>query len=101
MPDNQPGSCRLFSNCPSLSNLFQRNKSPEVIKYLTSSQKNCGSRANGRDPILCCTDYNQQQDQSQAPQPAQQPEQISSPGSCNSPDGEPGNCIGKIDEIGF
>lgn len=108
--------------CPSLSNLYQRDRSEGVINYLINAQKICGNRAYGRDPILCCTDGVRQPVQrptipqyqpppnpitqppttttTQAPT-TQAPIPISNPSgkSCYSPDNIPGNCVGKFQRI--
>lgn len=57
-----------------------------------ASQKNCGNRNIGRNPLLCCRDGVQAQTTTSAPPPPPPPPQQSQGASCETPDGYYGSC---------
>ncbi|XP_058448816.1 uncharacterized protein LOC131428788 [Malaya genurostris] len=55
-PNGLIGVCQSLQYCPSLVRLYERNRSRQTINFLVASQRNCGNRAYGGYPVLCCTD---------------------------------------------
>lgn len=55
-PDGYVGACVILPNCPSLLQLYANNGgSREVVVYLKQSQRSCGNRVIRREPVICCS----------------------------------------------
>lgn len=73
----------------SLVKLYESDRSRNVINFLVASQKNCGNRNVGRNPLLCCRD-GVQATTTTTPAPPPPPQQQGV--SCETPDGYYGSC---------
>ena len=93
-PNQQQGNCVPLPNCQSLVNLYSSDRSRNTINFLVASQRICGNRVSGRNPILCCTDGVVAT--TPAPTQAPTPEPRVQGNSCSTPDGITGQCIGKF-----
>lgn len=54
LSDRRTGVCRQLSQCNSLTSLYEKDKSRQVINLLLAAQRSCKSKAVGRNPIVCC-----------------------------------------------
>lgn len=120
-PDGNIGLCVILPNCPALVDLYGANRgSYQITQYIIASQRNCGTRRIGREPVVCCREAYMQA--TAAVIPTFQPEIMTAPpfttttvrrpdimtaptpttdplnsrlkrSDCNGPDGAPGTCI--------
>lgn len=69
--------CVVLPQCPSLVNFFGQNQgNPQVINYLFTAQRNCGTRSIGRNPLVCCGNpvFNRVPQPQPQPRPQPQPQ---------------------------
>lgn len=86
-------------NCISLITMYQSNPSQQTVEILRVSQRSCGNRRIGRNPLLCCGDRaaapptttTTTTTTTQPPPPP--PPSYSDAQSCTSPDNLSGYCI--------
>lgn len=88
------GVCTELPNCATLVQLYRTNPSQQTVDILIASQRNCGNRKVGRNPLMCCSDG---VPQTTTPPPQQPPAPLGN--LCSTPDGINGYCTGKIDNI--
>lgn len=80
-PSGSYGICVVLPQCPSLIYYYgQSQGNRQVINYLLATQRNCGNRRIGNNPIVCCDNpvINPTQSPYQ-PQPQPQPVTTQSP----------------------
>lgn len=93
-PNQEEGLCVPLPRCATLVNLYASDRSRNTINFLVASQRICGNKVSGRDPILCCTDGVVA---ATTPAPTQAPSESRAQGAgCISPDGLNGQCIGEF-----
>ncbi|KAM7357438.1 venom serine protease Bi-VSP-like [Cochliomyia hominivorax] len=55
-PQNVYGSCVPLSLCPQIANNFRTRNRGQTRKYITFSQRACGTRSIDGDPVVCCSE---------------------------------------------
>jgi hypothetical protein len=86
--------------------MYQKNPSQQVVEILRVSQRSCGNRRVGRNPLLCCGDKisappttTTTTTTTTLPPPPPVSDTKGSP--CTSPDNLNGYCIRKFKQIQF